>query len=73
MSPAELLILKALHAAPNKTAAWRDLREASGCKTIVGFRRVMFRLMNAGQISRADQHGLDIVLTFGGLRALRVA
>lgn len=71
MTGSERSILTALYAAPEKTASWLDLREASGCKTTRGFRRVTSRMIEGGWITCADKHGIDMTITFGGLQALR--
>ncbi len=72
MTPAERTNLEALDAAPDKTLSWRELRDASGCRSSAGFRRVTFRMLGR-LIARADEKGLDMVITFGGLTALRDA
>lgn len=71
MTSSEFAILTVLDAAPNKTASWRDLRDASGVKTTAGFRRVIFKMVERQWIARADKHGLDMTITFGGMRAWR--
>lgn len=73
MTSSEFAILTALDAAPSKTASYSDLRDASGVKTTAGFRRVIFRMVENGWIASADKHGLDMTITFGGMRAWRRA
>ena len=72
LTKTERKILDALSRAPDKTVGWRELRDASGCRTAAGFRRVLNRMIGS-TVARADQPGMDIVLTFHGMQAIQKA
>lgn len=66
----EKFILNEVDSAPNKAVRPELIRRAANL-TLVGFRRVLDRMIERNWLGRTP-HG-EITLTFGGMQAMRAA